>query len=146
MVHFELCKALLRSMHLTRSCGRKKFVIMEQNFLIYAKSRRPPEPLKTTFLKRFRCADAHCGSPVTRRASCRSLDSKSNTHAADFASPSPRNISVYDGCLFAIFSVAVNTIATRPGSILDIDSILPYAKGTRRASYCDHMWILCVLL
>ena len=46
---------------------------------------KPPETLKIMFLKRFRCADAHCGSPVTRRASCRSLDSKSNTHAADLA-------------------------------------------------------------
>ena len=43
------------------------------------------------------------------------------------------SIFLYDGCLFAIFSVAVNTIVARLGSILDIDSILPHAKGHVRA-------------
>ena len=61
-----------------------------------------------------------------------------------FFGPSPRKhlstvyrglqVSVCDGCLFAIFSVAVNTIATSLCSILDIDSILPHAKG--------HVWAI----
>ena len=53
----------------------------------------------------------------------------SNTHAADFASQSASSFFLCDGCLFAIFSVAVNTIVATPGSILDIDRILPHAKG-----------------
>ena len=39
------------------------------------------------------------------------------------------HISRYDGCLFAIFSVAVCRIATSFIIVLDIDNILPHAKG-----------------
>ena len=64
-----------------------------------------------------------------------------STHAADFARQSARNIFGFDECLFAIFSVAVNTIVARLGSMLDIDSILPHAKGEVQCiPVCVELW------